>query len=149
MKLKQYMKFLSQYDPNLTVGINVITPQNTELWVLDKSSMRVMDKGTSLTLFTARLNRTTNSRLMKNVKIPTVASLKCTPDEIWERIKERYDLEELEKTLKDPNDLYEGMMAIRTVIQLDTEKLLQLLEDVNCVLWMYGIMKEKEKRDAK
>ncbi len=40
-------------------------------------------------------------------------------------------------------------MAIRTVIQLDTEKLLQLLEDVNCVLWMYGIMKEKEEREAK
>lgn len=132
MQVKHFIKLLEKYDPNLVVGLNVLTPDGSELWVIDKKAIKVMDQGKSLVLANLRLNHITNERLMKQVKMPSVASVRCDVDSLIERIKQRYNLE-----LEDPNSQEElgeisdeeALTFFTSIIKQDIEDLLILLED--------------------
>lgn len=130
--VKDYIKFLSRFDQNATVTMTALTPDgNYEEWALGKGSIKSHDNGQIVSLITVRLARVTNERILKKSKSVTVQSLRCTVDEVLERIKERYDFEVLQGTFGNGELTDEQAYGfLKTIIEQDIEDLVILLEDL-------------------
>lgn len=128
MKIKQFIKKLESYDPNLEIGANVITPAGSEFWILDGKSFQVLDKKTHLSILNLRLNKDIEARVIKQLKSIPVASLRCSPEELIERFSQRYDLAVGDKEVCEFSD-QEALMFFTEVIKQDIEDMTILLED--------------------
>ncbi|SPT71548.1 Uncharacterised protein [Anaerobiospirillum thomasii] len=130
--IKNFIKILGKYNQEALISLTALTPDgNYEEWCLGKGTIKEHDNGAIVSLLTVRLARVTNERILRSTKMACVESLRCTVDEVLDRVKERYDLKVLHDTFGTDSLTDEQAYGfLKTIIEQDIEDLVILLEDL-------------------
>lgn len=146
MDKKKFIKILESIQGNPDIGINVLTNEGSEFWVIDKHSLRLQFGGSELSLFQCRLKNPLPARVALKLKAPAVDSIDTTLETVIAEFLENFDM-----TCKDAEDQdhilddfssSEVQEICLQAIRDEITKLLRLNEDMIRVL---GNKKEHQK----